>query len=104
MKNLEHAMESSHFFNSESRGIASLASWDGDGTGVINAGDAVFSQLAVWQDSNGDGRVAQSEYHHLSDLGITSLNYNLGTYRGTGKVTRRKTCMKRIQLRHIAAY
>jgi hypothetical protein len=69
--------------NAQNRGIASLATWDGDGNGVINASDAIFSQLAVWQDSNGDGRVQQSEYHHLSDLGITGLNYQMGTYSTT---------------------
>jgi Ca2+-binding RTX toxin-like protein len=69
--------------NAQSRGVVSLATWDGDGNGKIDASDAVFSQLAVWQDANGDGLLEQGETHHLGDLGLTGLNYQMGTYSKT---------------------
>ena len=66
------------------RGLASLATWDADGNGVINAGDPIFNELHVWKDANGDGRVefAQDEYHGLAELGVASLDYVNGTYTG----------------------
>lgn len=62
------------------RGIASLAVYDGNGDGVINATDPVFAQLGVWIDTQGKGQLTSSNYHSLSSLDIVSLNYRLGTY------------------------
>ena len=62
------------------RGVASLATYDANGNGVINGSDPVFAQLGVWIDANGDGVMQSGEYHSLASLGVTSLNYALGTY------------------------
>lgn len=66
--------------NGQSRGIASLATWDADGNGVIDALDPIYGQLGIWQDANGDGSVQASEYHNLSSIGISRLDYSQGTY------------------------
>jgi len=62
------------------RGVASLATFDANGDGVINATDPVFSQLGVWIDTQGSGQMTSSSYHSLASLGVVSLNYHLGTY------------------------
>jgi Ca2+-binding RTX toxin-like protein len=65
------------------RGISSLATYDANGDGVINSIDPVFSQLGIWIDTQGTGRMTSSSYHSLASLGIASLNYRLGTYTKT---------------------
>ncbi len=62
--------------------------------GVINAQDPVFSHLKVWLDINGDGVAQLAELQRLSQLGITSLNWdNTGSHIGNtvaaiGSITR----------------
>ncbi|KJC54173.1 hypothetical protein UP10_40625 [Bradyrhizobium sp. LTSPM299] len=55
-------------------GFAALARYDANGDGVIDANDAVYSQLRVWQDANGNAVVDPGELKTLSDLGIASIN------------------------------
>jgi hypothetical protein len=70
------------------RGLGSFAWLDANGDGVINAYDPVYGQLLVWRDVNGDGELGvsnnESEAKTLAALGISSINYGLGTYTRNG--------------------
>jgi hypothetical protein len=55
-------------------GFAALAAYDLNGDGVIDASDAVYSQLRVWQDANGNAVADPGELHTLADLGIASIS------------------------------
>ncbi|WCM95597.1 hypothetical protein M5C96_13980 [Acidovorax sp. GBBC 1281] len=66
-------------------GYEALAAEDGNGDKVIDANDAVYSQLRIWKDTNQDGISQAGELHTLADLGIarigvagTASNVNLG--------------------------
>ncbi|WP_284407776.1 calcium-binding protein, partial [Acidovorax sp. SUPP3434] len=66
-------------------GYEALAAEDGNGDKVIDANDAVYSQLRIWKDINQDGISQAGEMHTLADLGIASIgvagtasNVNLG--------------------------
>jgi len=63
-------------------GFAALAEYDGNGDGVIDASDAIWSQLRVWRDSNLDGASGEGELLTLDELGIAflSLAYTNSTY------------------------
>ncbi|OWV27855.1 calcium-binding protein, partial [Halomonas campaniensis] len=55
-------------------GFASLAVLDTNDDGVVDAQDADFASLQVWQDKNGDGRVQAGELLSLADAGVASLS------------------------------
>ncbi|MEQ1738789.1 MAG: calcium-binding protein [Methyloglobulus sp.] len=55
-------------------GFDALASLDGNGDGKVDAGDAQFGNLKVWQDLNQDGLSQAGELFTLSQLGIASIN------------------------------
>nr|WP_257618434.1 calcium-binding protein [Neisseria meningitidis] len=66
-------------------GYAALAELDSNGDNIINAADAAFQSLRVWQDLNQDGISQANELRTLEELGIQSLdlaykdvNKNLG--------------------------
>jgi hypothetical protein len=60
-------------------GFTALAVYDdpkkgGNGNGVIDAGDAIFSSLKLWIDANHDGICQPEEMHTLQSLGVASIS------------------------------
>ena len=54
-------------------GFAKLASFDSNHDGVVDAKDADFGKLKVWQDKNTNGTTDKNELFSLSDVGLASL-------------------------------
>jgi hypothetical protein len=55
-------------------GFDVLALMDTNADGKIDASDAKFSELRIWQDLNGNGAVDAGEMHTLVEMGITSIS------------------------------
>jgi hypothetical protein len=55
------------------QGFAKLESFDSNHDGLVNAQDARFSKLKVWQDKNSDGITDCNELFSLADVGIVSF-------------------------------
>ncbi|MEW6350716.1 MAG: calcium-binding protein, partial [Thermodesulfobacteriota bacterium] len=55
-------------------GFDAVADLDSNQDGKIDANDALFSQLRIWQDTDEDGFSFPSELHTLAQLGIASIN------------------------------
>ena len=55
-------------------GFDALAQQDTNGDGVVDAQDAHFTDLRVWQDLNQDGVSQTDELKTLAELGIVSIN------------------------------
>lgn len=55
-------------------GFQALAEWDDNADGKVDANDAIWSNLKVWQDYGEDGISSPDELWGLSDLGIASMS------------------------------
>jgi hypothetical protein len=62
------------FGNATTSGFAMLGAYDLNADGKIDASDAIFSELRVWQDSNGNAVVDTGELKSLAELGIVSIS------------------------------
>lgn len=72
----------------EPNGFLALAKFDkpgdgGNGDGRIDAKDAVFAQLRLWQDTNHDGVSAPGELRTLRAMGVAGLGLNYAESRRT---------------------
>jgi hypothetical protein len=68
-------------------GFVALSMYDtaihgGNGDGVIDGRDAVFSQLRLWRDANHDGRSGPGELYALSELKVESISLD---YKESGR-------------------
>ena len=55
-------------------GFAALAQEDTNHDGLVNASDANWNELRVWQDANSDGISQEGELHTLEELGIAGFH------------------------------
>lgn len=62
------------FGNAEQTGFEELATYDDNHDGVIDANDAVWDELQVWRDLDGDGASTHAELFTMAMLGITSFD------------------------------
>ena len=76
-----HELFGNHSLNAEGKkafadGYAALAAYDENQDGRIDAQDAVYAQLAVWQDKNGNGISEEGEMLGLAEAGIAAIDLN----------------------------
>lgn len=57
-----------------SNGFQSIAQFDLNGDWKIDSKDAIWSELLLWQDKNGDGKSSKDEIQTAKEFGLVSLN------------------------------
>ncbi|MGB5777844.1 MAG: calcium-binding protein, partial [Allopontixanthobacter sediminis] len=79
--------DSSEFFGDETQGgFAELSTHDSNADGIINAADAVFTDLKVWRDLNSNGITDAGELFSLSEIGIESISLAAGAPTGSTEI------------------
>ncbi|MGM1052783.1 MAG: hypothetical protein ACQEXO_10340, partial [Pseudomonadota bacterium] len=53
--------------------------FDTNSNGMLDPGDEAWSQFAVWQDANSDGKTDAGELVSLGELGVESIELNYGS-------------------------
>ncbi|MFC2992796.1 hypothetical protein, partial [Halomonas tibetensis] len=53
--------------------------FDTNNNGMLDPGDEAWSQFAVWQDANSDGKTDAGELVSLGELGVESIELNYGS-------------------------
>ncbi|MCC6746928.1 MAG: hypothetical protein IT371_04670 [Deltaproteobacteria bacterium] len=53
--------------------VLDLPAHGGNGNGLVEAGDLLFSELALWSDRNGDGQAQPGELRGLETAGVRAL-------------------------------
>lgn len=66
------------------RGLRALAWLDANADGQLSSADPVWGELRVWRDRNGNGAQNDGEQQTLAALGITALNFSMGTFTRDG--------------------
>ncbi len=56
--------------------LEALRTMDSNGDGILDAADARFAQIKVWQDADSDGKTDVGELKTLDEHGIASLDLN----------------------------
>ena len=65
--------------------LEGLQALDTNGNGQLDGDDEKFSEFAIWQDANGNGKTDANEFKSLTDLQIASINLKSdGQMRDTG--------------------
>ena len=62
------------FGSAQVSGFEALSQHDENGDGVIDEAYAIFRDLLIWNDQNGDRVSQEAELRILSDIGITSIS------------------------------
>jgi len=56
--------------------LVDTARHGGDGNGRVDAGDALFAAMRLWNDRNRDGRSQSGELRRLDEAGVSSLSFD----------------------------
>lgn len=67
------------------RGLAGMAWVDANYDGRLDVRDPVWSQLSLWRDANVNAVQDEGEMHSLNELGVSELNFTMGTYTRNGQ-------------------